>query len=120
MKSGISCRANKRASFFKFLYASCLLPSTSVFAFVRSDYSYKSSLFLSQDLDPYLFQPSYHLLNLRFGVREEDDLWELTFWLTNLTNSEYMVIGFDVPLLSGFAGVRGPPRQVGATLRLLF
>ena len=97
-----------------------LLPGLAVFGFLRGDYSYTSSLYLAQDLDPFLFQPSYHVLNLRAGVRAEDELWELTFWMTNVTNSEYLVIGFDVPIISGFAGVRGPPRQFGATVRLLF
>jgi iron complex outermembrane receptor protein len=96
------------------------LPSASVDLFTRVDYSYTDSFFLDQDLDPNLFQPGFHLLNLRAGLRAEDDAWSLTLWATNVTNSEYLVIGFDVPIISGYAGVRGPPRQVGATLRLNF
>ena len=97
-----------------------IIPSTSIYAFGRADYSYTSSLFLSQDLDENLFQPGYHLLNLRAGLRTEDDLIEWTLWVTNVANSEYMVIGFDVPLISGYAGVRGPPRLYGTTIRLRF
>ena len=96
------------------------LPATSLALFTRADYSYTGSLYLDQDLDPNLFQPGYHLLNLRAGLRAEDHAWSLTLWATNVTNSEYLVIGFDVPIISGYAGVRGPPRQVGATLRLNF
>jgi iron complex outermembrane receptor protein len=96
------------------------LPAASLALFTRADYAYTGSLYLDQDLDPNLFQPGYHLLNLRAGLRAEDDAWSLTLWATNVTNSEYLVIGFDVPIISGYAGVRGPPRQVGATLRLNF
>jgi iron complex outermembrane receptor protein len=96
------------------------LPATSLALFTRADYAYTGSLYLDQDLDPNLFQSGYHLLNLRAGLRAEDHAWSLTLWATNVTNSEYLVIGFDVPIISGYAGVRGPPRQVGATLRLNF
>ena len=96
------------------------LPATSLAVFSRADYSYSGSLYLEQDLDPFLFQPGYHLLNLRAGLRAEDDSWSLTLWATNVTDSEYLVIGFDVPVISGYAGVRGPPRQVGATVRVNF
>ena len=54
------------------------------------------------------------------GLRGENDLLEWTLWVTNVTNSEYMVIGFDVPIISGYAGVRGPPRQYGMTIRMRF
>jgi len=96
------------------------VPSADIDLFARADYSYSDSFFLDQDLDPNLYQPSYHLLNLRAGFKASDDSWSLTAWATNVTNSEYLVIGFDVPILSGYAGVRGPPRQVGATLRMNF
>ena len=96
------------------------LPATRLSVFTRADYSYTDSMYLDQDLDPFLYQPGYHLLNLRAGLKAEDDAWSLTLWATNVTDSEYLVIGFDVPVISGYAGVRGPPRQVGATLRLNF
>lgn len=97
-----------------------ILPGLPAYAFGRVDYSYTSSFYLDQDLDTNLFQPGYHLLNLRAGLRTEDDFIEWTLWVTNVTNSEYLVIGFDVPLISGYAGVRAPPRLYGTTIRLRF
>lgn len=96
------------------------LPRWPVFWFVRGDYSYTSEQYLAQDLDPNLVQPGYHLLNLRAGLRADDELWELILWVDNVADSDYLVIGFDVPLISGFAGVKGPPRQYGGTVRVRF
>jgi iron complex outermembrane receptor protein len=88
--------------------------------FLRTDYAYTSGFFLAQDLDPHLYQPGYHLLNLRTGLRAEDELWEVTIWMNNVSDSDYLVAGFDVPVISGFAGVKAPPRHYGLTLRLWF
>ena len=96
------------------------LPANTLVGFARADYAYTGGHFLEQDLDPFLHQSPYHLLNLRAGVRAEDYGWSLTLWVTNLTDSEYLVTGFDVPIISGYAGVRGPPRQMGATVRFNF
>jgi iron complex outermembrane receptor protein len=96
------------------------LPRWPAFWFVRGDYSYTSEQYLAQDLDPNLVQPGYHLLNLRAGLRADDELWELTLWVDNVADSDYLVIGFDVPIISGYAGVKGPPRQYGGTVRVRF
>jgi iron complex outermembrane receptor protein len=92
-------------------------PYTWVF---HTDYSYQSSLFLNQDLDRTLREDPRHLIALRSGIKEENDAWELLFYVTNLLDEEYMVAGFDVPVLGGFAGLHGDPRQYGANLRLRF
>lgn len=103
-------------------FASYELPVAQlpVWWFARGDYTYTSEQYLAQDLDPNLLQPGYHLLNLRTGVRADDDLWEFTLWMTNVSNSNYLVMGIDVPIVSGYAGVPGPPRQYGGTVRIRF
>ena len=40
--------------------------------------------------------------------------------MKNLLDEEYMVAGFDVPVLGGFAGLHGPPRHYGVTARIRF
>lgn len=85
--------------------------------FLRAEYSYRDRSYLSQDLDENLLQPPVNLVNLRGGIRTEDDHWELTLWAMNLANEAYNVVGFDVPIVSGFAAINGPPRTYGATLR---
>lgn len=88
--------------------------------FLRAEYSYRDRSFLAQDLDENLVQPPINLVNLRGGLRTEDDHWELTLWAMNVTNASYNVIGIDVPILSGYSVINGPPRTWGATLRYRF
>jgi iron complex outermembrane receptor protein len=89
-------------------------------SFFRAEYSYRDILYLAQDLDTNLLEPPVNLVNLRAGLRTEDESWELTLWVKNLTDATYAVVGFDVPIVSGFAAVNAPPRTFGATLRYRF
>jgi iron complex outermembrane receptor protein len=93
------------------------LPVSWVF---HTDYSFRSSIFLNQDLDRNVKEDPLHLVALRTGIREENDTWELIFWVRNLLDEEYMVASFDVPVLGGFAGLHGPPRHYGGTVRVRF
>jgi len=96
------------------------IPGTDAIWFNRADWAYNSNYFLAQDLEPNLHQPGYHLLNLRTGIRAESGLWELTFWVDNVLDTDWAVAGFDVPVVGGFAVVNGPPRQYGGTVRFMF
>jgi len=89
-------------------------------AFYRAEYSYRDFLYLQQDLDRTLRQPPVNLVNMRLGLRTQDEAWELTMWVKNLTDASYAVVGFDVPIVSGYAAVIAPPRTFGATLRYRF
>jgi iron complex outermembrane receptor protein len=93
------------------------LPLNWVF---HADYSFRSSLFLNQDLDRNLKEDPLHLVAFRTGIQQEDSRWELLFWMRNVFDEEYMVAGFDVPVLGGFAGLHGPPRHYGGTFRVRF
>ncbi len=85
--------------------------------FLRAEYSYRDQMYLGQDLDENLLQAPVNLVNLRGGLRTEDDRWELTLWAMNLFNEGYNIVGIDVPIISGYAGINEPPRTYGATLR---
>ena len=84
------------------------------------DYSFRSSIFLNQDLDRNLREDPLHLVAFRTGIRAEDSNWELLFWMRNALDEEYQITGFDIPVLGGFAGIHGPPRHYGGTIRLRF
>lgn len=88
-----------------------------LFGFLRAEYSYRDRSYLQQDLDENLLQPPVNLVNLRGGIRTEDDSWELTLWAMNLLNEGWNPVGIDVPIISGYAVINGPPRTYGATLR---
>ena len=53
-------------------------------------------------------------------MRADDARWDVSLWVRNLLNEGYNIVGFDVPAMNGFAGVNGPPRQFGGTIRLRF
>jgi len=89
----------------------------SVLGFLRADWTYQSRIFLQQDLDPNLQQSGYGLLNLRTGLRTEDEHWELVFGVQNVTDQNFKVTGFDVPIVNGFASIVGPRRQFLGTIR---
>jgi len=92
------------------------IPDLPLFWTFHADYSFRSTIFLNQDLDPMLKEDPLHLLALRTGVRTDDERWALLFWISNMLDEEYMLAGFDVPVLGGFAGLRGPKRTYGASL----
>jgi outer membrane receptor protein involved in Fe transport len=92
----------------------------------HTDYSFRSTIFLNQDLDPNLKEPDLHLLDFRTGLKSDEGLmdgrigWELVFWVRNTLDEQYNATGFDVPVLGGFAAIHGPPRQFGGTIRLIY
>lgn len=96
------------------------IPKISVNGYARVDYSFRSLVYLAQDLDPNLKQDPVSLLGFRVGVRTEDDRWELVGWVDNALDVAWHVVGFDVPALSGYAGINAPPRTFGFTLRARF
>lgn len=92
----------------------------SATGFLRAEWAYRDNFYLEQDLDPNTLQSAYNLLNLRTGVRAESGRWEVNFWVQNVTDEDYLVAAFDVPILNGFAGVNGAPRTYGGTFRAKF
>ncbi len=91
--------------------------TTPVKWIAHADYTFRSAIYLNQDLDPVLKQDPLHLLDLRAGIAEETNQWELIFWVRNTLGSEYLVSGFDIPVLGGYAGIHGDPRTWGGTVR---
>ena len=59
--------------------------------------------------------PSYTTVRFATNYQVTDSL-ALRGEINNLLDEEYYVIGFDVPVLSGYAGINAPPRTYGVTL----
>lgn len=73
------------------------------------------------DLDPEKRQGAYTVANARLGIGAEDRSWMLELWSQNLTDEEYIQVGFDAPLQTGsWNAFLGAPRTYGATLRMAF
>ncbi|GGK09235.1 TonB-dependent receptor [Luteimonas terricola] len=82
------------------------------------------------DLDVEKHQDSYTVVNARFGIGRDDGRWMLEFWGTNVTDTEYVQVGFDGPLQNLFPDPGNPfntynafpaaPRMYGVTLRVRY
>ena len=83
--------------------------------FARLEYNYIGELYMAQDLDEALKRDSINMVNLRMGISSSDKKWEATLWSRNLLDEEYYAVGFDIPVLSGYAGINAPPRTYGIT-----
>jgi iron complex outermembrane receptor protein len=70
------------------------------------------------DLDPEKIQEGYTVLNGRLGIGAQDESWALELWGRNLTDEDYIQVGFDGPFQPGsFNAFLGQPRTWGVTLR---
>lgn len=83
--------------------------------FARLEYNYIGELYMAQDLDEALKRPSLDIVNARLGISGKDSKWKVTLWGRNLLDEEYFVVGFDIPVHGGFAGINAPPATYGVT-----
>ncbi|MGK0266785.1 MAG: iron complex outermembrane receptor protein [Maricaulis sp.] len=82
------------------------------------DGRYLSEQNTGSDLDPEKIQEAYTLFNGRVGIGAADESWSLEVWGRNLTDEEYIQVGFDGPFQPGsFNAFLGTPRSWGVTLR---
>ncbi|MGY1521597.1 MULTISPECIES: TonB-dependent receptor [unclassified Luteimonas] len=82
------------------------------------------------DLDVEKHQSSYTVVNARFGIGAEDSRWVVELWGTNITDTDYVQVGFDAPLqglfpdpgnpLNTFNAFPAAPRMYGVTLRVRY
>jgi outer membrane receptor protein involved in Fe transport len=80
------------------------------------------------DLHPAKFQEAYTLVNARIGFGAEDDRWSIEAWAQNLTDQDYLQVGFNGPYqvdenndaISVYNAFLGAPRTYGVTLRSRF
>ena len=82
------------------------------------------------DLDVEKHQDSYTVVNARFGIGRSDNRWMVELWGTNVTDTEYLQVGFDGPLQNLFPDPGNPfntynafpaaPRMYGVTLRIRY
>jgi iron complex outermembrane receptor protein len=82
------------------------------------------------DLDVEKEQDGYSIVNARLGIGRSDGRWMLELWGTNITDTEYVQVGFDGPLQALFPDPGNPfntynaflgaPRMYGMTLRVRY
>ncbi|MBV6418781.1 MAG: Vitamin B12 transporter BtuB [Steroidobacteraceae bacterium] len=82
---------------------------------------YMSDYNTGSDLNPLKKQDAYALFDARIGIGSPGDSWALELWGRNITDEDYIQVGFDAPLQTGSIGAfLGDPRTFGATFRLKF
>ncbi|MEL1263966.1 TonB-dependent receptor [Pseudoxanthomonas putridarboris] len=91
---------------------------------------YMSDYNTGSDLDVEKHQDSYTILNARIGFGDSAGRWTVELWGTNITDEEYVQVGFDGPLQNLFPDPGNPfntynaflgaPRMYGVTLRVRY
>lgn len=90
----------------------------SIEGYVGADLSYRSSFYSSADDSIYARIPGYKILNLRVGVRTDDEKYNAEFWLRNALDEDYyQTLGKVAFNSGGLNGLLGDPRTFGVTLR---
>lgn len=73
------------------------------------------------DLEPHKMQKGYGIANMRVGIGAPNRSWMLELWAENITDQDYLQVGYDAPVQAGaWNGFLGMPRTWGATLRFNF
>jgi iron complex outermembrane receptor protein len=87
----------------------------------RIDYSYQTEVFLDpQGLD-LISMPAYWYLDLRLAFLTPDEDLEVAFWMTNVTNQQYLVDVFDLSReYNEVLQAWGEPRMMGVTISYFY
>ncbi len=86
--------------------------------FLRGELNYKSSIMTDTNNDPLKEQEATTFVNLRAGIRSDDEIYEAAFWVRNLTEEDAAIVIFDPPIQDGsLDGYPTEPRTYGFTLR---
>ncbi len=89
---------------------------------------YTSRYNTGSDLHPSKLQDAMILMNGRVGIGSADDRWTLEVWGANLTDKDYLQVGFNGPFqidennddISVYDAFLGAPRTFGVTLRFAY
>lgn len=69
--------------------------------FVGGDVNYSAEYSTQGDADPLDFAESFTKVNLRFGLRSDEQGWQVTLFGRNIFDEEVRSFGFDIPVLAG-------------------
>jgi iron complex outermembrane receptor protein len=82
--------------------------------FLRAEYSYIGKQFFEPTNSVNQMQTGYGLVNLSAGYATGENKWQVTAWVHNLADKEYVLATVAGP---PYAGVVGAPRTFGVTVR---
>ncbi len=91
---------------------------------------YMSDYNTGSDLDVEKEQSGYAVANARIGIGSRDRRWMLELWGQNITDKDYVQVGFDAPLqnvspvpgnpFNSYNAFLGAPATYGVTLRVMY
>jgi iron complex outermembrane receptor protein len=82
--------------------------------FLRAEYNYIGKQYFEPTNSVNQMQAGYGLVNLSAGFATTDNKWQVTAWSHNLGDKAYVLATVAGP---PYAGVVGPPRTFGVTVR---
>lgn len=86
---------------------------------LRSDWFYKSDRYLDAINSPDMYQDAYDLLSASLTFVTADERWSIGGGATNLTNSTYLLSGYqDLDAIGGATGTFARPREWFARVRM--
>ncbi|MGB0921183.1 MAG: TonB-dependent receptor [Alphaproteobacteria bacterium] len=89
--------------------------------FFGAQATYRSNTFLDTDLDPLDAQPANTLVNLRFGLNDDEEVWQAMITVRNATDKLIKLASNDIPLFTGsHAAYANRPRQILASFEVRF
>jgi iron complex outermembrane receptor protein len=88
--------------------------------FLQSSFQYTGPHYLTVLNAPVDYERASAAADFRGGFRSPDGTWEFTAWTKNAFDRFYRVWALDVSSLGYAAGIYGPPRTFGGTVRYKF
>jgi iron complex outermembrane receptor protein len=71
----------------------------------QTDFHYVDEHFLEPNNRDYLAEDGYFVANARLSLLSQDDRWEVSAWVKNLTDEEYRTAAQDLALSLGFSEI---------------
>lgn len=97
------------------------IPGTEWTGRFTTNATYRGRHNTGSNLHPLKIERAYWLMNLGFGVVSQDGLWDVSFWIDNVTDRYVNQIIFDSVFQGGSYGTFfNAPRMYGATVKVNF
>jgi iron complex outermembrane receptor protein len=84
------------------------------------DHSFRSGYFGTVEHGPGSYVSAYSLTNARLGLSSRGSRWDVSLWVRNVFDSQYLMAVYPIYGVGDYGAVPGDPRTYGATLRLKF
>ncbi|HKY92460.1 MAG TPA: TonB-dependent receptor, partial [Nevskiaceae bacterium] len=82
------------------------------------DYAYKSGYWGTVEHGRASYIEGYGLLNARAGVRAGDGGWDVSLWVRNVLDEDYIAAIYPLYGVGDYSAIVGDPRTWGVTLRI--